>query len=208
MRAQRGKQTRLVGGTVSVLLIALVVWQGYEYRASAPERAEARVQAGIKLMSPGHYEEAAVQFSEALETDPNSWNGYLQRGLARQNMSRPDDAIADLQAALRFKPDLQEARAALGGIYGDKGDVPREIEELTKAIALKPTVDAYSRRALAYAELGQHEAAIADFTWVIDTLRDVPLLYFGRAKSKRALGDLEGAISDEKMAKSFGIGIK
>jgi tetratricopeptide (TPR) repeat protein len=208
MRAQRRKQTRLVGGTVSVILLALVVWQGYEYVASAPERAEARVQAGIKFMSPGHYEEAAVQFSEALETDPNSWNGYLQRGLAKQNMSRPDDAMADLQAALRIKPDLPEARAALAGMYGDKGDFPQEIEELTKAIELKPTVDAYSRRALAHAELGQHEAAIADFTWVIDTIRDAPLSYFGRAKSKRALGDLEGASSDEKTAKTFGIGIK
>jgi len=208
MRAQRRKQIRLVGGAVIVILLGLVVWQGYEYVLSAPQRAEARVQAGINFMSPGHYEEAAAQFSEALETDPNSWSSYLQRGLAKQNLSRPDDAIVDLQAALRIKPDLQEARTALAGIYGEKGDRQREIEELTKAIELKPTVDAYSRRALAHAELGQHEAAIADFTWVIDTVRDAPTAYFARAKSKRTLGDLEGAISDEMTATTFGIGIK
>jgi hypothetical protein len=48
--------------------------------------------------------------------------------------------------------------------------------------------------------MGQHEQAIPDFTWVINQTRDAPFAYFGRAKSKRALGDEAGAVADEQAA--------
>ena len=203
MRAQRRTQTRLVVAAVTALVVVLGAWQGYDYVASAPERAEAQVQAGMKLMSPDLYSQAVVQFSEALKTDPNSWNAYLQRGIAKQNLHLLDDALADFQTALRLKPELLAARAALAGVFSDKGDFQHAVEELTKVIDLTPSVDVYSRRGLAYAELGQHERAIADFTWVIEFMRDAPLAYFARAKSKRALGDLEGAASDEQFSKDL-----
>ncbi len=70
-------------------------------------------------------------------------------------------------------------------------------------IEQQPTTDAYSTRALVRAEVGQHEGAIADFSWVIDKLRDAPYAYLGRAKSKRAMGDEAGAQDDERMSASF-----
>lgn len=202
-RAQRRKQRRLVLGTLLGLLVAVGAWQGIAYLTSAPERAEALVQAGMKNMSPGKYEQAVVVFGQALAIEPNSWNAYYQRGIAKQNLNALDDALADYQAALQLKGDLLDARVARAGIYSEKGDRRHSVEELTKIIAQKPTVDAYYRRGTDYAELGQHEQAIADFTWIINEVRDAPLVYFARAKSRRALGDLEGAVADEQIANSF-----
>jgi tetratricopeptide (TPR) repeat protein len=206
-RAQRRRQKRLVGGTLLGILVAIATWQVFDYMASAPERAEEQVQAGMEMLTPGRYEQAVAQFTQALETDPRSWNAYLRRGIAKQNLAQPDEALADFERALRINPDLLEARTARAEIYRQKGDPIHAIEELTKVIELKPSVEAHNSRALAYAELGQHEKAIPDFTWIIEQLRDAPNAYFARAKSKRALGDEAGAVQDEKRAMSFNRGV-
>lgn len=202
-KAQRRKQRRLVLFTLLGLMLAAGAWQGITYLTSAPERAEALVQAGIKNLSPGRYEQAIVQFGQALDIEPNAWNAYYQRGIAKQNLNVLDDALADYQSALQIKGDLVEARVARAGIYGEKGDHRHAAEELTKIIAQKPTVDAHYRRGDAYAALGQHAEAIEDYTWIINEVRDAPLAYFSRAKSRRALGDLEGATADETTGASF-----
>jgi tetratricopeptide (TPR) repeat protein len=206
-RAQRLKQKRLVLSTLGVVFVLAAAWQVYEYAATAPQRAEEQVQEGRKSLSPGHYEQAIQLFGQALETDPNSWNAYLQRGMAKQGLSLLEDALADFQKALLLKPDLVEARVARANIFRQKGDVAHAIEELTKVIESKPTIDAHASRGLAYAELGQHDKAIPDFTWVIEEQRDAPFAYFARAKSKRALGDYAGATSDEKIANGFNRGV-
>jgi tetratricopeptide (TPR) repeat protein len=199
-RAQRRRQKRLVFGTLGTLLLALFSWQVYEYISSAPQRAAAQVQAAMSMLTPGRYEQAVTQFSEALQTDPTSWNAYLQRGVAKQNLGMLDEALEDYRNALVLKPDLLQARTERAEIYRQKGEQRHAVEELSKVIELNPTIEAYSTRALIYAEMGQHEQAIPDFTWVINQTRDAPFAYFGRAKSKRALGDEAGAVADEQAA--------
>jgi tetratricopeptide (TPR) repeat protein len=206
-RAQRLKQRRLVLTAAGVVFVLFAAWQVYEYVASAEQRAEEQVQQGVKSLSPGHYEQAIKEFGQALETNPDSWNAYLQRGIAKQNLEQFDGALDDFQRALSMKPDLLEARVARAEIYRKKGDTRRGVEELTKVIELKPSVDAHYSRGLAYAELGQHQQAITDFTWVIEQLRDTPFAYIARAKSRRSLGDLPGAIADEKTAMTFDRGL-
>jgi tetratricopeptide (TPR) repeat protein len=100
----------------------------------------------------------------------------------------------------RAEEQVLAARTGRADIYRRKKDPQRALEELNKVIETKPTMEAYSTRALIYAELGRHEEAIADFTWVIDEFRDAPFAFFGRAKSKLALGDKAGALEDEKSA--------
>ncbi|MEI9814586.1 MAG: tetratricopeptide repeat protein [Acidobacteriota bacterium] len=202
-RAQRRKQWLLVTITLGGVLGLAGLWQAYEYIASAPERAEAQVQAGIKNLSPGRYEQAIPLFDEALSIDPNSSSAYFQRAVANQNLERFDAALADYQAAIQLRPDLIEAMTARAAIYGQKGDLKKSVEELSKVIDRKPTVDAYFQRASNYASLGEHQKAVEDFTWVIQEMRDAPYVYFARAKSKRALGDVEGAAADERSAAGF-----
>ena len=206
-QAQRRKQTRLVVAAVLTLIVLFVGWQAYEYTASAPQRAEGRVQAGIALMHPGSYEQAIAKFDEALDLSPGLWNAYLQRGLAKQNLGSLDAALTDLEKALELNNELTEARIARADIFGAKGDKQRLVEELTKVIEVKSDVSARYRRGSAYSELGRHQEAIEDFSWVIDQVRDAPFAYFARANSKRALGDVAGANADVEIAESFNRGI-
>lgn len=206
-RLQRLKQKRLVISSVSVLFVLVAAWQVYDYVASAALRAEMQVQAGKKSLSPGHYEDAVKAFDQALKTDPASWSAYLQRGYAKQSLGKLDDALSDFQRALQIEPDLLDARIARAEIYREKGDARHAVEELTKVIELKPDMTAHYSRGLAHAEVGEHTAAIEDFTWVINQVRDAPFAFYARAKSKRALGDEKGAAKDEQSASSLNRGV-
>jgi len=201
--AQRRKQVRLVLGTLAVILVLVGAWQGYLYWTSGAERAEALVQAGVQNLSPGRYEKAIEQFTQAIALDPNSSNAYFQRAFAKEALNAFDDALADYQTALQLNPGLTAARTARAAIYSNKGDHRRAIDELTQVIESQPNAEAYYNRGRAYASLGEHARAIEDFTWVIDHLRDAPYVYFARANSRRELGDLEGAAQDVATGESF-----
>lgn len=205
-RAQRLKQKRLVISLVAVLLVAGLAWEVYDYYTSAAQRAEEQVREAAKLLSPGNYERAIPQLDQALDTDPTSWNAYLQRGLVKQNLEKLDEALADFDHALALKPNLVEALTGRGEIFRRQGNTKRALEELNKAIELKPDLTAHYSRGSIYAELGRHEEALVEFTWVIEQSRDAPFAYFARAKSRRILGDEEGAVADEKMGNSFNRG--
>lgn len=206
-RAQRLKQRRLIVSWVAVLLIGGLAWEVYDYYASAAQRAEEQVREAAKLLSPGNYERAMPQLDQALKTDPTSWNAYLQRGLAKQSLEKLDEALSDFDHALALKPDLVEALTGRAEIFRRQGNPQRSLEELNKAIELKPDLTAHYSRGAIYAELGRHDDALAEFTWVIEQSRDAPFAYFARAKSRRALGDEEGALADEKMGNSFNRGV-
>jgi tetratricopeptide (TPR) repeat protein len=201
--AQRRKQKRLILMTLLTVFLAVGVWQVYAYIASAPQRAEALVQDGIRNLGPNRYPQAIQQFTDALSINANSWNAYYQRAVANQGLGKLDAALEDYQAALQLNPNLVEAATARAAIFADKGDVKRSVVELTKVIDLKPNVEAHYRRGDSYAALKQYDKAVEDFTWVIEQVRDAPYVYFARANAKRAMGDLAGAVEDERIADTF-----
>src|SRR5262245_25510070 len=116
-RAQRRRQMRLVLSTLTVIIVGGTAWGVMTWINAADDRAEKQVQAGILLMSPGHYQEAIPFFDRALEISPNSWNAHLRRGEAHNNLGERDAAVADYRAALAIKGDVVEAISALATIY-------------------------------------------------------------------------------------------
>jgi tetratricopeptide (TPR) repeat protein len=76
----------------------------------------------------------------------------------------------------------------------------KAIESLTKAIEkFERFAQAYERRGVAYCRLGQTEDALMDFSRSL-TIEQNPHAYFGRAKTKQMMGDLNGAIEDLALA--------
>ena len=121
-----------------------------------------------------------------------------------------DDGRDDVvQQQAEFEPKLVQRREQVIGKERDAGskarleELRREVAELDKIISQKPEVDAYYRRGIAHQELGEHQQAIDDFSWIINQVRDAPLVYWARAKSKRALGDIDGAAEDDQIGQSF-----
>lgn len=200
---QKRRQKKLITLVSLAVLVGGGVWAGLYWWHGAQLRAGERVVNGMRYSTPGNYTKALDEFAAAVRMDPAAAAPYFRRAQIYLQLGDLKAATQDLEAALQRKPDYVEALSALAVIHREHGERERAVEELTRAISISPTKDAYFQRGSTYQELGLHEQAIADFTWVIDQIRDSPFVYLARASSKRSLGDIAGAEQDELLAESF-----
>ncbi len=198
--AQKRKQRRLIWRTVGVVALAGAGWYVYDYIGSAPERANAQLQAGMQKMQPGAYREAITRFDRAVSIMPQLAEAYLERGIAHHFLGETEPALADLDKALELNPDLAAAYNERGAIYHERGNTQKAIEELSKSIKTQATTDGYYQRGQAYESLGQHQKAIEDYDQAVAQMRESPYVYRARALAKDKLGDTEGAKQDRAKA--------
>jgi tetratricopeptide (TPR) repeat protein len=203
MTAQRRKQRKIILATLGVLALGGVGWGIYAYIAAAPQRAQAKFDTTMLLLGSGKYKEAVDGFTDAIHTSPQIADAYVERGIANHFLKLDDAALADLDTAIQLNPSLSRAFNARGGIFRDRGDIKRAMEEYAKSIQAQPNVDAYFERGQIYERLGQHKEAIADYDSAVEYLRTAPHVYRARAFAKANLGDEEGAKADRALARSY-----
>jgi hypothetical protein len=102
-------------------------------QASAPDPLD-RV---AELLSEGRAEEASALIEATpLPADRDGAAAHhFARGMAALMLSRPQEAIGALGAALELRPDLAGARVALGRAYALAGDAERSEMQLRRALA-------------------------------------------------------------------------
>jgi tetratricopeptide (TPR) repeat protein len=196
----RAKQKRLLRYTFLIALLAGTGIATYLYISAAPERAEAQFQDAMKLMKPGHYEEAAAGFTRAIRTWPQLADAYFERGNAYHALNRDDEALADFEKAADLMPSPARAYAAIGSIYRVRKDYKRAMESYSKSIGSNATVDAYFERAQTYEILGEHQKAVSDYDKAILKMPDAPAVYRARSLARRNLGDEPGYEADRDTA--------
>lgn len=193
------KQKTLLIVPIAALAAGAAAWGVYSYFASAQQRAQDEFQAAMKLMEPGHYQQAIPRFTRAIDTYPLA-EAYLERGIAQRFLSDNDAARADFEKALDLDPTLARAHSGLGSIYRGQGDFKRAMDEYTKSLAIAPNTDAYFERGQTYESMGEHQKAIDDFTKAIEGARDAPYVYRARGLARRNLGDITGYEADREQA--------
>jgi len=195
-RAQR----RLLRGTAIVMALGASTWAVYAYIASAPERANSHYQEGMRLLGPGDFRGAAVQFTKAIDIFPEYADAYIGRGKARQAAGQIGDALGDFEKAIAIDPTLELAFTARGTLRRSRGEIQKALADFTQSIHLHPTADAYYQRGLTYQTLHQPQPAVDDYDLAIDRDPGAPYVYLARAKAKQDLGDLAGAQKDRETA--------
>ena len=68
---------------------------------------------GICYMKLERYDKAAETFAQAISLDPSHWETHYNLGISYQKTGKNSQAIAELQAALRINPGLDEAQRLL-----------------------------------------------------------------------------------------------
>lgn len=100
--------------------------------------------------------------------DPQEAADYNLRGLAYYQHGEYQEAILDLNEAIRLDPQYAEAYNNRGAAYGDLGHHRRAIQDYDEAIRLDPRLAlAYNNRGVAYIKLNQHQRAIEDLNQAI-----------------------------------------
>ena len=135
----------------------------------------------------------------ALDVDAESAGAYLWRGLANLGLENPDQAEDDLLRSIELEP-AAESYTVLAQFYALTGEPSQALESYGDAIdaaAPDEQADYYYQRAQYRSQIGELEAAVADFTAAIEQDPDNPDYYYGRAFAYFDLGEVEMALEDD-----------
>ena len=159
------------------------------------------------------YPSALAQYDKVIQANAADKDyAYYQKGVTLGLLGRKDEATQTLAALLQSNPNSRYAEQAVfqqAQLDFQAGNYQPAVEGFTRLIQNRPTSvllpDAYQRRGVAYANLEQHEQAVADFRKVLaDYPRSAaaqPALY-GLQESLTALGrteELDAAVAAFKV---------
>src|SRR5690606_35766377 len=103
---------------------------------------------------------------------------YYLLGLVQRAESRNEEARASLERALEVDPTLSEAREELAELHLARGEPRRAIDQLEAIAALESEQPGrLVSVGLAYARLGQTDAAVLTLGRAAERFPDSPLVY-------------------------------
>jgi tetratricopeptide (TPR) repeat protein len=134
-------------------------------------------QEGSQAIAKKDYDRAIEQYSIVLKGRPDEIDAWLERSYAFGNKNDFDRAFADADQAVNLCNKQQILGSQLAGrayfyrakawILG-KGDMDNGIADLNQAIRLGwNTVESFRFRAYAHSRKGEEDAAISDYTTVL-----------------------------------------
>jgi tetratricopeptide (TPR) repeat protein len=155
-----------------------------------------------------HREDALVDFTAALELDPDNVEVRYGRGKLQVEMGRLDDALADFDHVLGSEPEHVAARLLRGDVLRDLGRFEEAVAEYTIALGGDPTDEhrfyaLANRGTILYEELDHQEDALVDFTAALELDPDSVEVRFGRGKLLAKMGLSDDALADLDHALGF-----
>ncbi|MFJ9505504.1 tetratricopeptide repeat protein, partial [Streptomyces anulatus] len=113
--------------------------------------------------------EASVDFTRAIELNPENASAVFSRGVAYRLSGRHEEALADFTRAIELDPDNMRAFTARGNTYRLSDRHEEALADLTRAIELDPdNAQAFTARGNTYRLSDRHEEALADLTRAIE----------------------------------------
>jgi tetratricopeptide (TPR) repeat protein len=97
---------------------------------------------GIAYLKAFDFDGAIIDFTTAIELNPNDDCAYINRGSAHYEKADFGDAIADLNKALEINPKSAIAYCNLGWTYEAIGDERKAIAHHRKALEIDPSLEA------------------------------------------------------------------
>jgi tetratricopeptide (TPR) repeat protein len=154
---------------------------------------------GNKLYADQKYPEAAAAYEEAIKLAPQTWGYYLNLGLARKKMDRPDEALAAFKKAVELNPDSISANKEVGEALAKSGNFADAKTYYGKAATLSPNdPEARYNLALCMSSTGEAEAAVGQLQKAVELKPDFADAYYqlgtlliGQNKVPEAVASLE-----------------
>jgi tetratricopeptide (TPR) repeat protein len=191
----RGKRRKVLIGLAIGLVVLLA--GAFVYRRFAdPRDAREAYDAGLRLMKATRYEQAALNFTRAVDLKPDFIDAYRMRARVYVAEYNPDPAVRDFSRVLDLNPNDPSALVERGFAFLDKKDYPTAIADAGRAIALQPEFGrAYTLRATALRAMGDAGRAVQDFTLAVQLDPNLEN-YFQRASTYQTMGEHKLAIAD------------
>src|SRR5690606_27222763 len=88
---------------------------------------------GILLQNQGHYEEALIEYSKALQRNPGYINALINRGNVYGQLQRNEEALKDFNQAIGINPSSGMAFYARGLLFIKLNDLTNACHDFNKA---------------------------------------------------------------------------
>ena len=160
----------------------------------------------VRLQQEGKTDDAIKQWSSIANISEGIDNdiaaaAFFARGAININLERHEEAISDLNEAIRLNPNYVEAYVLRGLSNNNLGRREEAISDANEAIRLNPnSAEAYFLRGLSNNNLGRREEAISDLNEAIRLNPNSAQVYFLRGTVKGNLSKLEEAKADYQTA--------
>ncbi|MBI9084525.1 MAG: tetratricopeptide repeat protein [Desulfobacterales bacterium] len=152
--------------------------------AAVPQMIETRINYAAMLIETGRSQEALVIIHKALgmTMSRKSRGGlYSNLGMALTRLNRLDEAVAALESAVGYTPDMPDILNNLGTVYGMRGEYEEAAAVLTRGLAKSPDSVGLKRNlAVTHIRAGDHRSAV-------EILSSIPAAERKRDPSIRAL---------------------
>jgi tetratricopeptide (TPR) repeat protein len=163
-----------------------------------PRDAAGYLGLGKSLTGGGDHDAAIRVCGRGIKIAPRRADLYELRGSCYRALDAPSLALVDYDACLTRDPENLVALRWRASLHGYADDRDRQLEDLSRIIALKPDDStALHGRGLLYEGMGKHELAIEDFTRALAANTKSPAAFLlPRGRAHLALGALEAAQED------------
>lgn len=135
-----------------------------------PQKAkQAYLRSGIHYLEKHNYQEAIIQFQNALKADPNFGEAFYQ--IAQADLGNHDwqGAYGNLLQVIHLDPGRADAHITLGNLYITGRDYQKAEDEATTVLQKDPgNASAYDLLAVSLAARQRHEEAVKAYRKVIE----------------------------------------
>ncbi len=145
----------------SALIITILLF--LTVSAVYAQTAEEHLQDGNASFKQDEFDQSIIEYTKALDIDPNLTQAYNNRGVAYAQEGSLSRAIADFTMAIANNFNDAEAYNNRGHAYAEQGNFSQAIADYTRAIRIDAFyVKAYNNRELVFYKLGEYDKAWAD----------------------------------------------
>jgi tetratricopeptide (TPR) repeat protein len=147
---------------------------------------------GVAKVNSGNYQEALINFTEAIEEKNNLRAAYSNRCLVYLQLEKYENAVSDCTKAINLSPNNTEAYLNRGLAYFRLGNYQASINDNNQVIILNPR-DFRPRynRGITYASLGKNQEAIKDYNFALSEIPSTNSISLGEIYNDRGLAFLE-----------------
>jgi tetratricopeptide (TPR) repeat protein len=169
--------------------------------ALRPQSPGARLNLGSELLRKDQWEEAVVEFREALRLDKDYAEAHCNLGLGLRGQGKREEAIAEFREALRLKEDLFEAHCNLGVVLSDQGQREEAILEYRESLRIKKdSALVHYNLGNALADNGQLDDAIDAYRQAIHFKQDDAWAHCKLGNALHRKGKVDEAIPEYREA--------
>ena len=140
---------------------------------------------------------ALSDYDRALETNPNLWDIYINRGACYGKSGRLERALEELQTYIAHDTTNASAYSNRGLAYHGLGHYQEALKDFDRAIELDSTMEgAYFNKSLTYRQLNKLEDAVNCLSRVLKFNPNSATAYYYRGIYRYGLKDRVGACDD------------